>query len=87
MGLPLRRSAGAARVLRLAAYFSREGAPDAALDLLERLLDNRPSEALVYFELYKALTALERYADAAEALALFEQLQPGSGASVLSVAA
>jgi tetratricopeptide (TPR) repeat protein len=84
LGLPLRRAAGAARVLRLAAYFTREGAADAAVDLLERLLDNGSSEPLVYFELYKALTALDRFADAAEALALFEQLQ---GANSLAVAA
>jgi glycosyltransferase involved in cell wall biosynthesis len=87
LGLPLRRAAGAARVLRLAAYFTREGAADAGLDLLERLLDNRPSEPLVYFELYKALTALDRFTDAAEALALFEQLQGGAGASTIAVAA
>lgn len=72
--LPLEGSAVLARLLRIATQLSDEGAQDAALDLLERALDAWPREPRVYWNLARTLNALERHAEAADALSVLESL-------------
>jgi tetratricopeptide (TPR) repeat protein len=72
--LPLDHVAGVARVLRISQRFVDEGAADAALDLLNRAIDAFPREPRVYWSLVRALNALGRHADAADALAVLESL-------------
>jgi predicted Zn-dependent protease len=72
--LPLAEMAAVARLLRVSNTFIDEGAPDAALDLLERALDAYPRESMVYWSLIRALNALGRHAEAADALAVLESL-------------
>jgi tetratricopeptide (TPR) repeat protein len=67
-------SAAVARLVRLAGYLTEEGAADAALDLLERVLDTQTAEAAVYWQLVRVLTALGRPDQAAEALEVLESL-------------
>jgi hypothetical protein len=74
MRLPLIDLAAVASLVGLAQCLTDLGAPDAALDLLERVIDADVRDALVYWQLVRALTALDRYEDAANALLLLEHL-------------
>lgn len=76
--MPLDNLAALARVIRVASRMTAEGAPEAALDLLERAMDAFPTEQLVYWNLARALNALDRHADAANALDVIAQLQSPS---------
>jgi tetratricopeptide (TPR) repeat protein len=70
--------AALARLIRVASRMSDEGAADAALDLLERAMDAYPEEPLVYWHLARALNAIARHEDAANALSVLGQLQASS---------
>jgi predicted Zn-dependent protease len=73
--------AAVARLVRLAENLTGQGAPDAAVDVLEQAIDAQTSEPLVYLHLARALVALGRHQDAADALTLVETLR---GAEPLS---
>ncbi len=72
--LPLDGSAGLVRVLFVATKLHEDGAPEAALDLLERLVDAYPPRPDVYWLLVQALKQVGRYEDALAALEIVRQL-------------
>jgi tetratricopeptide (TPR) repeat protein len=75
--LDLRETAAVARALRVASHLIAEQAPDAALDILERVLDARPREPQVNWLIMRALADLGRYDDALNALTVLRALEAG----------
>jgi tetratricopeptide (TPR) repeat protein len=72
MQLPLVDLAAVGSLVGLAQCLTDQGAADAALNLLERIIDADVRDPLVYWQLVRALTALDRYEDAANALLLLQ---------------
>jgi tetratricopeptide (TPR) repeat protein len=66
--------AEAARMIFVAARLHEKGAPDAALDILERLLDAQPFLPQLQFLLSRVLTDLGRFDDALAAHEILQQL-------------
>jgi glycosyltransferase involved in cell wall biosynthesis len=75
LSLPLGGSAGLARIVFLATELREKGAPDAALDLLNRALDTYPASKSLYWPLVQVLTDLDRFEDALAASQVLDQLK------------
>lgn len=69
-------------LLHLADRLHREGAPDAALDVLNRVLSDRPEWPRVYWLLMRILAAVARYDDALAAAEILRDLENSRQAGV-----
>jgi tetratricopeptide (TPR) repeat protein len=74
MQLPLGTSAALARIIFLATRLREEGAPDAALDLLERAVEAYTPSRPLYMLLMQTLKDLDRFDDALAAIEVMQQL-------------
>jgi hypothetical protein len=84
MALPLGGSSAKAQLLLVGDRLRESGAPDAALDLLERVLDTSSPSIPVYWRLTQTFTDLGRYDDAAMAADALRNM-PGAGKAVFGV--
>jgi tetratricopeptide (TPR) repeat protein len=84
MALPLGGSSAKAQLLLVGDRLRESGAPDAALDLFERVLDTSSPSIPVYWRLTQTFTDLGRYDDAAMAADVLRNM-PGAGKAVFGV--
>jgi tetratricopeptide (TPR) repeat protein len=76
-----RRTPDAARLLFIAGRLQRAGAPEAALDLLERLLDDQPALPQLHQALIQVLADLHRFEDALAATEILQTLLASEAAA------
>ncbi len=77
LAAPAGDAASAARALFVAGRLYQQGAPDAALDLLEPLLDAAPTSTRLYWLLVRVLADLGRHDDALRAVEVLRHLPGG----------